>query len=284
MKTVLVTGANGQLGKCIQKIAANYTDIKFHFKTSSELDITNTNAVEKYLKEQHISHVVNCAAYTNVELAESEAEKAFLVNSEAVLGIAKACKETNITLLHVSTDYVFDGNTEVSYKEDATTNPINVYGASKLKGEQHIQEVLENYFIIRTSWLYSEFGKNFYNTILQKAKEKADLTITTEQKGTPTNANDLAEVLLQIIDKNSTDYGIYHFSNLGVATWFDFAKEIITNLNLPESEQPSLASVATYKTKAARPIYSVLDKSKILQFTSLLSWQDSLKNIMKLNI
>ncbi|QHI37478.1 dTDP-4-dehydrorhamnose reductase [Kordia antarctica] len=280
MKTVLVTGANGQLGQCIQKIQQQHKEIKFHFKSSSELDITDTKTVNDYFSKNTFDYCVNCAAYTNVELAESEEEKAYLVNAEAVKNLAKACAENNTTLLHISTDYVFDGTKTAPYVETDTTNPISVYGASKLKGEQNIQEVLQQYFIIRTSWLYAEFGKNFYKTIVQKAKEKANLTITTEQTGTPTNANDLAELILKIINTENTDYGIYHFSNDGEATWYDFTKEIIKNLNLASAEKPTLQSVASYKTKAARPKNSVLDKTKVRNIIETISWQDSLRKLM----
>jgi len=281
MKSVLITGANGQLGHCIQKIQQQHSGINFHFKTSSELDITNTKAVNDYFSSHTIEYCVNCAAYTNVELAESEEEKAYTVNAEAAKHLAEACAKHNATLIHISTDYVFDGTKTEPYVETDTTNPISVYGASKLKGEQHIQETLQNHFIIRTSWLYAEFGKNFYKTILQKAKEKANLTITTEQKGTPTNANDLAELIVKIINTKNTDYGIYHFSNDGEATWYDFTKEIINNLNLASAEKPSLQPVASYKTKAARPKNSVLDKTKVRNMIETISWQESLKKLMK---
>ena len=214
-------------------------------------------------------------------MAESEEAKAYLVNAEAVQYLAEACEKHNTTLIHISTDYVFDGTKTAPYLETDTTNPISVYGASKLKGEKNIHETLQQYFIIRTSWLYAEFGKNFYKTILQKAKEKANLTITTEQKGTPTNANDLAELILKIINTENTDYGIYHFSNDGEATWYDFTKEIINNLNLASAEKPTLQSVASYKTKAARPKNSVLDKTKVRNIIETISWQKSLKNLMQ---
>lgn len=281
MKTVLVTGANGQLGQCIQKIHDQFTDISFHFKSSSELDITDVKAVNDYFQNNSIDYCVNCAAYTNVELAESEKEKAYLVNAEASKLLAEACKNNNATLLHISTDYVFDGEKETPYVETDATNPISVYGASKLKGEQYIQETFQNYFIIRTSWLYAEFGKNFYKTILQKAKEKANLTITIEQKGTPTNANDLARLVIEIIQTNNINFGIYHFSNEGEATWYDFTKEIIHNLNLAEADQPSLKSIDSFKTKAARPENSVLDKTKVRNIIKTISWQESLKNLMQ---
>ena len=281
MKSVLVTGANGQLGQCIQKIQEQHPGIKFHFKTSSELDITNIKAVNDYFLNHTIDYCVNCAAYTNVELAESEEDKAYFVNAKAAKYLAKACKKNDTTLIHISTDYVFDGTKTSPYIETDITNPISVYGASKLKGEQNIQEVLENYFIIRTSWLYAEFGKNFYKTILQKVKEKASLTITTEQKGTPTNANDLAELIVKIINTDNQNFGIYHFSNEGEATWYDFTKEILKNLKLASAEKPSLQSIASYKTKAARPENSVLDKTKVRSIIETISWQESLKKLMK---
>lgn len=281
MKTVLVTGANGQLGHCIQKIQHQHSDIHFHFKSSKELDITDTTLVNDYFLNHEIDYCVNCAAYTNVELAESEEDKAYLVNAEAAKNLAKACADNNVTLLHISTDYVFDGTKTSPYIETDTTNPISVYGASKLKGEQNIQEVFDNYFIIRTSWLYAEFGNNFYKLILRKAAEKANLTITTEQKGTPTNANDLAELIVEIINTANKNYGIYHFSNDGEATWYDFTKEIIQNLNLAAADQPSLKSVATYKTKAARPENSVLDKTKVRNIITTITWQESLRKLMQ---
>lgn len=281
MKTVLVTGANGQLGQCIQKIQSQHSDINFYFVSSTELDITDTKTVNDYFSAHQLDYCINCAAYTNVELAESEKEKAYLVNAEAVKNLAEACSKNKVTLIHVSTDYVFDGTKTSPYTETDATNPISVYGASKLKGEQHIQEVLKAYFIIRTSWLYAEFGKNFYKTILQKTKEKAHLTITTEQKGTPTNANDLAVLIVKIIHTENENYGIYHFSNDGEATWYDFTKEIIQNLNLTEVEKPSLKSVDHYQTKAARPKNSVLDKTKVRHIIPTISWQESLQNLMK---
>lgn len=283
MKTVLVTGANGQLGQCIQKIQSQNPHIQFHFKNSSELDISNIENINTYFEENTIDYCVNCAAYTNVELAESEQEKAYLINAIAVQNLAKVCALKDVTLIHVSTDYVFDGTAKKPYLEKDATNPINVYGASKLKGEQYIQEILQKYFIIRTSWLYSEYGKNFYKTILQKAKEKANLTITTEQTGTPTNANDLAALIVKIIDTENQEYGMYHFSNEGEATWYDFTKEIIRNLALSKDQKPILKSVESYATKAKRPIYSVIDKTKVSRITAIKTWQESLHELMTKN-
>ncbi len=281
MKTVLVTGANGQLGKCIQKIHKNYPEFSFYFKSSQQLDITNQERVSRYFAKNNIDYCINCAAYTNVELAETEQEKAYLVNAEAVKNLAIICKKSNTTLIHVSTDYVFDGTSIKPYTEEDTTNPISIYGASKRQGEIYIEEHLTTYFILRTSWLYSEFGKNFYKTILQKAAEKANLTITTEQTGTPTNANDLADSILEILTKNHTEYGIYNFSNEGKATWYDFAREIISNMKLSEEKQPVLQEIASYKTKAERPVYSVLNKTKIKRIKKdIPEWKASLKNLM----
>ncbi len=281
MKKVLVTGANGQLGQCIQKIQPHHQEIDFHFASVKELDITDTKKVEAFFGHHQFDYCVNCAAYTNVELAESEEEKAYMVNAEAAKELAKACAKHRVTMIHISTDYVFDGTKTTPYVETDATNPISVYGASKLKGEQNIQAIFEKYFIIRTSWLYAEFGKNFYKTIVQKAKEKANLTITTEQTGTPTNANDLAELIVKIIHTENTHYGIYHFSNDGAATWYDFTKEIIQNMHLAEADQPLLKPVDSYKTKAARPKNSVLDKTKVRSIIETISWQESLRNLMK---
>ncbi|MEM6685925.1 MAG: dTDP-4-dehydrorhamnose reductase [Bacteroidota bacterium] len=280
MKTVLVTGANGQLGQCLRKIQTQHAAIDFHFVSIHELDITDAAKVQALFVNHTFDYCVNCAAYTNVELAESEQELAFQVNAEAAKYLAEICTQHHTTLIHISTDYVFDGDKTEPYTETDIPNPISVYGASKLKGEQHIQQILNNHFIIRTSWLYAEFGKNFYRTMVQKAKEKANLTITTEQTGTPTNANDLAELIVTIINTENTDYGVYHFSNDGEATWYDFTKEIIQNMHLAEADQPSLQPVATYKTKAARPKNSVLDKTKVRSIITTISWQESLRNLM----
>ncbi|MDX1719412.1 MAG: dTDP-4-dehydrorhamnose reductase, partial [Salegentibacter mishustinae] len=237
--------------------------------------------LEKLFSEIKFDWVINCAAYTNVEKAESEEEKAFKINATGAKNLAEVCNENRATLVHFSTDYVFDGKAEKSYKETDKTNPINVYGASKLKGEQLIAEVLKEHFIFRTSWLYSEFGHNFYKTILRKIEEKAELNITTSQTGTPTNANDLAEFVLEIIASESKDFGLYHFSNLGEATWYDFAKAILEFTG--NSEDIVLNKSNSFKTIAARPEYSVLDKSKVEQQFSkqVLHWKVSLEKLIK---
>ena len=280
MKHVLVTGANGQLGRCIQDALGRYSNLNFTLATREELDITDTNKVSKVFQKNNFDYCINTAAYTNVEKAESEEEQAFLINAEAVKNLAKTCALNAVTLLHVSTDYVFDGNKHKPYVETDATNPINVYGASKLKGEEYIEQLSTAHFIVRTSWLYSQYGHNFLNSMIQYAEEGKDLTITTEQTGTPTNANDLANVLLTIIDSDSKKYGIYHFSNSGKATWYDFAKEILERTGL--IEKTKLAQTDYYRTFAKRPVYSILNTSKFEETFSVkvLDWKESLKTVL----
>lgn len=280
MKNILVTGANGQLGACFKKISKNYPDLNFEFKSSSEADITDKSKLHQLFSEVKFDWVINCAAYTNVEKAESEEEKAWKINAEGAKNIAEVCTENQAILVHFSTDYVYDGRARYPYKETDKTNPINVYGASKLKGEKAIAEVLQEHFIFRTSWLYSEFGHNFYKTILRKIKEKAELNITTSQTGTPTNANDLAEFVLEIITSENKNFGLYHFSNLGEATWYDFTKAILEFTG--NSEKIKLNESNNFKTIAVRPEFSVLDKTKIQHSFSkpVLDWQKSLLNLI----
>ncbi|MCG2417521.1 dTDP-4-dehydrorhamnose reductase [Aequorivita sp. F47161] len=281
MKKILVTGANGQLGKCIKDAAAEFSDFEFVFVSREELDIENADFLRKYFIKNNFTHCINTAAYTNVEQAESEEEKAFAINAEAVKNLASACKANDVVLLHVSTDYVFDGKRKSPYSETDLTNPINVYGASKLKGENYIQEICEKFFILRTSWLYSQYGHNFLKTILKFAEAGKPLTITTEQTGAPTNANDLAEALLQIIAQDSTKYGVYHYSNSGQTTWFGFAQAILQHTG--KLKDTNLAKTNQYRTFAARPEYSVLDNAKAQNKLKLkhIDWQESLQSVLK---
>jgi dTDP-4-dehydrorhamnose reductase len=232
---------------------------------------------------KQIDYCINCAAYTNVEKAESDKEKAFSINAEAVKNLAEICRKHKTVLIHISTDYVFDGTNTSQYKEEDKTNPINVYGASKLKGEQHIQNTIGYHFIFRTSWLYSEYGHNFYKTILNKAAENATLNITTAQKGTPTNANHLAELLVQIIKEENENYGLYHYSNAGETTWHGFAKEILRVSN--KCDEVILNEDNSYKTIAERPENSVLDKTKLkTNFeVEVASWQDAVLELYNNN-
>ena len=283
MKTILVTGANGQLGQCFQKQAKKYPDYRFLYCSSKELDITSKDAINSFFTDHKIDFCINTAAYTNVEQAENHRELAYLVNAQGAKNIAEACKENSAILFHFSTDYVFNGTSKEPYKESDKVDPINVYGASKLKGEEEIMFVHKQCFIFRTSWLYSEFGHNFYRTILKKADEKAELNITATQLGTPTNANDLAEFVLKVIDSGSKEFGIYHFSNEGEATWYDFAEEILDYSK--KRDQVILNKTGFFKTLAKRPEYSVLSKSKATSnFGSIKNWKDSLHHLMDENL
>lgn len=277
---ILVTGAAGQLGSCFKKLTREFSKFHFLFASSNELDITSKENLRSFFEANKIDVCINCAAYTNVEKAESEKEKAFLVNVNAVKNLAEICKEKQSVLVHFSTDYVFNGKATQPYDEKDPTDPINVYGASKLAGENHIQQIMKQYFIFRTSWLYSEFGNNFYTAMLKKAQEKGvELNITTEQTGTPTNANDLAFMVLQLIAEDNKNYGLYHYSNLGQATWYDFAKRIFENAN--QLKNVNLHPSDQYRTIAKRPNYSVLSKYKTATQLKLNIpfWEESLKEL-----
>lgn len=274
---ILITGAGGQLGKCFKQASQKFTEFDFTFTTSEELDLSQFAVVGAYLRREKFDVCINCAAYTNVEQAEKEQEMAYLVNAESVRNLAKDCEETGCTLIHFSTDYVFNGKGNSPYSEEDETDPLNVYGASKLMGEQYIQDIMKKYLIFRTSWLYSDIGKNFFNTIRAKAEAGEPLNITTVQKGTPTNAHDLAEFVLEVIAKNELSYGLYHYSNLGEATWYDFAKEILILMNSKTELNPS----DNFKTLAIRPDYSVLSKDKVKKTFGIPIpyWQETLKQL-----
>ena len=279
-KKILVTGANGQLGMCIRDLALKFSDLDFHFKTSKSLDIRLQDQVFALFEKEKFDYCINCAAYTAVDKAESDKENAFLVNAEAVKYLSEACKETNTTLIHISTDFVFDGTKEKPYTELDIPNPINVYGASKLKGEKYIREILEKFFIIRTSWVYSEHGYNFVKTMLKLGSEREELNIVSDQIGTPTYAGDLANVILSIIETNSSQYGLFHFTGEGEISWYDFAKEVfrLKEINIKTSPIGS----EEYPTPANRPKYSVMDNSKIKQLLDVKTsyWGDSLSKCL----
>ena len=209
MKRVLVTGGNGQLARCLNDVVNSLTEYEFIFASSSDLNITNKAQINSFFDQNSFSYCINCAAYTAVDKAEEESERAFKVNATGADNLAKVCEEKDVILVHISTDFVFDGEQACSYEESDITNPINVYGASKLKGEQLIQENLRQYFILRTSWLYSEYGANFLKTMLRLGNEKEELNVVSDQIGSPTYAKDLARAILKIIEVDSKDYGIY---------------------------------------------------------------------------
>lgn len=256
MIKILVTGSNGQLGSCLQKIAPFYNECKFTFKNSNELDITNKKEVFSVFEIGKYDYCINCAAYTNVEHAEKEPKIAFQVNAEGVKNLALACKNFHTILVHISTDYVFDGEKQGPYTIYDHPNPINEYGKSKLLGEQYIKNVFANFLIIRTSWLYSEFGKNFYKTIVEKSKTEKVLKVTDEQVGCPTNANNLALHLIKKLTQKHINYGIEHFTDGYSSTWFGFAKKIIIEQNLQDKVQ--LVKDRNYRTFVKRPLNSVL--------------------------
>lgn len=282
---VLVTGSNGQLGQSLQFIAKSYPNIDFKFCDSATLDITNLENVKHIFQEYNPSFCINTAAYTAVDKAESEPEKAFAINVTGAKNLAEICKEYDTALIHISTDFVFDGTAIIPYSETDFTNPKSVYGQTKLDGEKAIQAILQKHIIIRTSWVYSQFGNNFLKTMLRLGSEKDTLSVVNDQIGTPTNAVDLADVILQIIQTKTqhptpTNFGIYNFSNLGQCSWFDFAKKIfeIHDINIDLKPIPT----ASYPTPAERPKYSVLDKSKIIDTfgIEIISWEESLKTVI----
>lgn len=278
MKKIAVIGSNGQLGNCIRKIAPDFElDYEFLFTDSSTLDVTSEDQVNDFFYNNKPDYCINASAYTAVDLAETEKEKAFAVNADGVAYLAQACADFKTTLIHISTDYVFDGNTNLSYSEDDFTNPVGVYGASKRKGEELALEINPHTIILRTSWLYSEFNKNFVKTMLNLFSQKEELGIVADQFGQPTNANDLAEAIMEIIQSPNKTYGIFHFSNYPETTWFEFAKKIAEfskssiKLNPLTTEQ--------YPTPAKRPVRSTMSLDKIEEIYKIepKHWENSLE-------
>lgn len=274
---ILITGAGGQLGKCFKQAAKDYPELDLTFTTSEDLDLSQFAVVGAYLRREKFDICINCAAYTNVEQAEKEQEMAYLVNAESVRNLARDCDETGCILVHISTDYVFNGEKKSPYTEEDATDPLNVYGASKLLGEEYIREATDRYLIFRTSWLYSDIGKNFLNTIKAKAEAGETLNITTSQKGTPTNAHDLAAFILRVIKEKKIKYGLYHYSNMGEATWYDFAAEILELMH----SKTELVENNDFKTLATRPLYSVLSKKKVQDIFEIPipDWKESLRQL-----
>ena len=274
---VLVTGANGQLGNEMRLMAQNSSH-QYIFTDVEELDITDFNAILQTVKEKEIQIIVNCAAYTNVDKAENDFDIANALNNIAVGRLANVAKAQNATLIHISTDYVFNGNNHIPYTEDDITDPIGVYGKTKLAGEETIKKVGCNYIILRTAWLYSKWGNNFVKTMQKLTLEKDSLSVIFDQIGSPTYAKDLAHAISLIIERNMLNQqGIYHYSNEGVCSWFDFAKEICElsghNCNITPIHSQE------YPSKVTRPHYSVLDKTKFKETFGIPVpyWKDSLK-------
>ncbi len=283
---ILVTGAYGQLGNEIKLLQENYPAWKFTFTDVDSLDITNALGVHQFFSENKFDFVVNCAAYTAVDKAESDVETARLVNAVAPKILAIQAKAVGAKLIHVSTDYVFAGDAFTPYAETDATNPQGVYGKTKLEGEENVLSENSEAVIIRTSWLYSSFGNNFVKTMLRLGKERGELSVVFDQVGSPTYAADLARGILAIMDnteKNEKSFvpGIYHFSNEGVASWFDFALAIFDFSGIDCKVNPVLSD--QFPTPTKRPHYSVLDKAKIRNIFGIAIpyWRDSLKECIK---
>jgi len=281
MQTVLVTGSKGQLGNEIQVLAPAYPQFNFIFTDVEELDICKREAVDGFFSENKIDFLINCAAYTAVDKAEDDEEKCYQINKDAVGYLGEASARHGVKMLHVSTDYVFDGKSYIPYTEDAPVSPATVYGRSKAEGEQRLVSVLESAVIVRTSWLYSSFGNNFVKTMLKLGRERKRLQVVYDQVGTPTYAADLADALLQIISAAELVPGIYHFSNEGVCSWYDFTLAIFKSAKIACDVLP--IESREYPTKTPRPHYSVLNKQKVKSAYNLriAHWEDSLNRCVQ---
>jgi len=286
IKTILVTGGDGQLGLSLKNISSQYSQYQFTFTNRNDLDLSRPNDITAYFQQHQFDLIINCAAYTAVDKAEEEQELAYSINYLAVKKLAEIALLHKSLLIHISTDYVYDGTQYQPYVESQATNPQNIYGTSKLKGENAIQSIAPNAIIIRTSWLYSEFGNNFVKTMLKLGKERDQLGVIFDQIGSPTYAEDLAHGTLKLFakihDRNmavpckSNEVPVYHYSNEGVCSWYDFAKAIFELTNVDCRVEP--IETKDYPTPAKRPNYSVLNKTKIKQDfdLSIPYWKDSL--------
>jgi len=266
MTKILVTGSNGQLGSEIKELSSIFPEFEFIFTDVAELDITSPKALSDFITGKKIKYLINCTAYTNVDQAEKDEETARLINAIAVKNLAEVSKLHEITPIHISTDYVFSGEGFKPYQENETIAPQGVYGNTKFEGEEFLRTICLKHIIIRTSWLYSPFGKNFLKTMINLGKDKDQLGVIVDQVGTPTYAHDLASCIIQIIkkihaDKDFNDYGTYHYSNEGVCSWFDFASEI--QIEAKNDCKINTIESKDFKCLAKRPHYSVLNKSKI---------------------
>ncbi len=261
---ILVTGSNGQLGNQFKELAMLHNDKHFTFTTRNELDITEAGGIEDVLKSRQIDCIINCASYTAVDNAETNIEEAMAINAQGAKNLALACDKANVFLIHFSTDYVYDGESNKPYSEKDQTNPRTIYGKSKLEGEKEIITNIERALIIRTAWLYSYYGKNFVKTILEKGKKNSELRVVYDQIGAPTYAYDLANMVIEILPKalkNIDKTEIYNYSNEGVTSWYDIAWAISDNCNLPCEITPVLSE--EFQTKTQRPKFSLLNKNKI---------------------
>ena len=283
-KNILITGANGQLGSEIEALSSNYSsDVKFFFTDKDDLDISNKSSIESFCTNNNIHAIINCAAYTAVDKAEEDAGKADLFNHVGVKLLAKVSKDLDISFVHISTDYIFDGKNYKPYLEDDVSSPESIYGKTKLLGEEALLKINpKNSIIIRTSWVYSSFGNNFVKTMLRLGKDRDELGVIFDQVGTPTYAKDLAQAILNILPQlDNINVEIFHYSNEGVCSWYDFAKTIFELSDISCTVKP--IETKEYPTLATRPHYSLLNKSKIKEHFGLEIpyWKDSLKSCLK---
>lgn len=284
MARILVFGAGGQLGQCFQELANSRQLTDIHFLQQSAADILNVDSLHQVFDQFKPVFVINCAAYTAVDLAEDEVDQATAVNKQGAINLANACLAANATLVHISTDFVFAGNSVILHTENDLANPLNVYGLTKLAGEVEIQAILPQHYIIRTSWLYSQFANNFVKTMLKLATTKNEISVVADQIGSPTYAMDLADAVLQMIAAGEEHYGVYHYSNEGACSWYDLAVSTFELAGLDVKVHPIPSSA--YPTKAKRPSFSVLDKRKIKATFNLEipHWRSSLARcIEKIN-
>lgn len=280
MTKILVTGANGQLGSELRLLHQDYPELNFVFTDIEELDITKEQGVIDYFQKHMYDVCINCAAYTAVDKAEEERALSDLINVSGSKNLALGCKSVGATMIQISTDFVFNGKASYPLSEDDETDPVNYYGWSKLKGEKAVSETLEEFFILRTSWLYSSFGSNFVKTMMRLSETKDELNIIADQIGTPTYARDLAKAILEVI-RQKKSFGIYHYSNEGVASWYDFTTSVFEYTGVRTKVHP--IKTEQYPTPAKRPSYSVMDKSKFRSTFGLEipHWRESLKDCLK---
>jgi dTDP-4-dehydrorhamnose reductase len=276
MSNIVIFGASGQLGQCFKDIAEKKGLSSIYFPSEAEANILDIEALKEVFEKYKPTYSINCAAYTAVDKAEDDQEIALKVNKAGVENLARLCAENDSTLIHISTDFVFKGDKSTPRNEVDLAAPVNVYGQTKLEGELVVEALLKKYFIVRTGWLYSEYGNNFVKTMLKLGAERGELKVIADQTGTPTYAMDLAGCVIDIIKSKSAAFGIYHYSNEGIASWYDFAKAIFEISGTSVKVIP--VKTEEYITKALRPAYSVMDKSKIKKTFSMEIpyWRDSL--------
>jgi dTDP-4-dehydrorhamnose reductase len=282
MTTILITGSNGQLGNEMQQAAVRFPNFNYIYTDVAELDICDKGALDAFVKANNVNVIVNCAAYTAVDKAEDDVELCYKINRDAVRNIAEVATENKVKVVHVSTDYVFDGTNYLPYTEDMPVCPATVYGKSKLEGEQALLENCKESVILRTAWLYSSFGNNFVKTMMKLGTERDSLGVIFDQVGTPTYAADLADAIMQLISSETFVPGIYHFSDEGVCSWYDFTKTIHRMANITCDVKP--IETKDYPARTPRPHFSVLNKGKIKSTygISIPHWEVSLEKCIQL--